>query len=185
MSDTGGRALDELLPCGTRTADLLAWVTDGVDPPDPDHSVRCSACQAAVADLRALWGRFEEVAAAPVRMRPGVFDEMMARLRRLLVTGWVVVDDSGSGSTVVSEGVLSAMADRVASSVDGVVAVRSASADQTGGRGIRVSVEIVAGIDVRLPDLADLLRDAIRTQLEVLGEVQVAQVDVQVADLGP
>ncbi len=182
MSDD---ALDEVLPCGTRTADLLAWVTDDVAPPDPDHSTRCAACQAAVADLRTLWSRFEDVAAAPVRMRPGVFDEMMARLRRLLVTGWVVVDDSTAGATLVSEGVLSAMADHAAAGVDGVVSVRAASADQSSDHGIRVSVEIVVGDDVRIPDLADLLRRAVRTQLEALGEVRVASVDVEVVDLEP
>lgn len=179
------RALDEVLVCGTRTADLLAWVTDDVAPPDPAHSARCPVCQAAVADLRAVWGRFEAVASTPVRMRPGVFDEVMARLRRLLVTGWVVVDDSAAGSTMVSEGVLSAMADHAASSVAGVVAVRAASTEHSAEHGIRVAVEIVAGGDTPLPDLADLLRDAVRAQLESLGEVRVASVDVEVVEFEP
>ena len=180
-----GEPLPDELPCGTASADLLAWISDGTTPPDPAHTAACPHCQGAIEQLRLLWARLERVAALPVRLRPGLFDDVMVRLRGLLVTGWLVLDSGSIGTTVVSEGVLSVVAGRAARRVEGIVSVRSSRTEQTATNGLQVEIAVVADADQQLTTLADRLRRAVHDELTANGDITVTTIDVAITDLEP
>lgn len=73
--------LEARLACGTALGTLIDEVADGPDPRRRAHERDCAHCQAALADLRALWSEVRELADETVVAPEGLASRVIATIR--------------------------------------------------------------------------------------------------------
>ncbi len=83
-----GRGLPPL-PCGADLDALVAQVADGV-PGDLAHQAGCPHCQAALAQLEALWALVGRLAAERVEAPARIDAVVLGRIRRAIFAGKVL-----------------------------------------------------------------------------------------------
>ena len=77
------------LPCGADLDALVAQIADGV-PGDLAHQAGCRHCQAALAQLEALWSLVGRLAAERVDAPERIDAVVLGRIRRAVFTGKVL-----------------------------------------------------------------------------------------------
>jgi hypothetical protein len=77
------------LPCGADLDALVVQVADGV-PGDLAHQAGCRHCQAALAQLEALWSLVGRLAAERVDAPKRIDAVVLGRIRRAIFTGKVL-----------------------------------------------------------------------------------------------
>ena len=78
------------LPCGADLDALVAQAADGAAPRDPDHQATCPHCQAALAELRALWSLAGQLARERVEAPDRIDAVVMGRIQRAILAGRVL-----------------------------------------------------------------------------------------------
>lgn len=107
------------LGCGADPAALVDQVAEGHPGPRGDHQHACSRCRAALAYLGKRWppaGQSADGEAPP----PWLAGPVMARVRRAALGPSHSLHDGPRGRTIVTEGVLQALARQAISEVPGV-----------------------------------------------------------------
>ena len=193
------------LPCGRPLAPLVEQVADRRPPADPEHQAGCRYCQAALAELDALWSDVGELARRRIEVPPGLVAAAMRRIDRERgrsprpptaphgprpgrPKGHAVLP-SARGETRIADGIVAAVAGRAALAVPGVrsapVEVRlDGAGDGDAGRGsVALALELTVELGPPLPELVAAVRAAVVAAVEGLTGVSVIAVDVAVADL--
>lgn len=108
------------LPCGADVDLLLEQAADGRVGDLDDHQRDCVHCQAALAELAALWAPVAELAAVPVPAPPGLTAAVMSHVRALVRDVWYTLHDTGDGAIRIAARIVAAMARDAARTVPGV-----------------------------------------------------------------
>ncbi len=127
MSDPGSPRLDArdllglpALPCGADVDLLLEQAADGRSGDLDAHQRDCVHCQAALAELAALWAPVAELAGTTVSAPPGLTAAVMSQVRALVRDVWCTLQVTGDGTIRVATRVVAAMARDTARQVPGV-----------------------------------------------------------------
>lgn len=187
------------LPCGRPLGPLVEQVADRRPPTDPEHQATCRYCQAALAELDAVWSDVGELARRRVEVPPGLVAAAMRRIERergraarppmaprgprpRRPRGHAVLSSS-RGETRIADGVVGAIAGRAALAVTGVRSARVEVRLGEGGAGVAVALELTVALGPPLPELVTAVRAAVVAALEGLTGLSVTAVDVAVADV--
>lgn len=197
-------ALDEpmRLECGVEVGELAAQVADRLPPTNAEHQATCPHCQAALAQLNALWGDVRELARREVSMPERVVQEVLARAReerpgseqlplRELVPRLLnhALLEGPRGSTRIAESVITEIARRAALAEPGVAGLQP---ERPGDTGLSLAVDrhhvrLVVRLRVRFgysaPEVAANVRTRVIDAVETLTGLHAERVDVVVADL--
>ena len=106
------------LPCGAEVDLLLEQVADGADL--DDHQQECVHCQAAIAELSALWQPVTELARSPVPAPPGITATVMSQIQTLVRDVWYTLQTTDLGSIRIAARIVATMARDTARMVPGV-----------------------------------------------------------------
>ncbi|MEJ5943807.1 Asp23/Gls24 family envelope stress response protein [Pseudokineococcus basanitobsidens] len=204
MSEDAG----ERLPCGRPVDPLLDLVTRGrAQPPHDDrdeHERACVHCRALVAEAEDVWAPVRSLAARREVPPPDLVESVMAAVRRLGREPLHLVIPGRRGATRVSVDALGRLAEEAAWGVPDVRVVLSrrsrarvdgATAEPTGaaaavgvpggpdGGRVLVDLAVVVSHGVSIPRTADLVRAAVRRQLDALASAPDVVVDIYVDDV--
>ncbi len=108
------------LPCGAEVDSLFEQVTDGHAADLDDHQRDCVHCQAALAELSALWAPVTETAAAPVSAPPGLTAAVMSQIRVLVRDVWYTLQTTDMGVIRIAARIVAALGRDAARAVPGV-----------------------------------------------------------------
>ena len=108
------------LPCGAGVDLLLEQAAAGRSGDLDAHQRDCVHCQAALAELAALWAPVAELAAVPVPAPPGMTAAVMSQIRALARDVWYTLQVTGDGAIRIAARVVAAMARDAARTVPGV-----------------------------------------------------------------
>lgn len=200
MALTSGHATE--LPCGRALAQLVEQVADRSPPADPEHQASCRYCQAALAELDAIWGDVGELARQRVEVPPGLLAATMRRIVRERGGGDHPPLSSPQpgprpgrprdhallaaprGSTRISDGIVAAVAGRAAVAVTGVrLRGQTATEVRFEDATVALALELTVAIGVALPPLVAAARVAVVADVEALTGLSVTAVDIAVADI--
>lgn len=78
------------LPCGADLDPMVAQVADGAPSPDRSHQAGCAHCQAALAQLGALWSLVDRLARERVEAPERIDAVVLGRIQRAIFTGKVL-----------------------------------------------------------------------------------------------
>jgi uncharacterized alkaline shock family protein YloU len=196
------------LPCETDVDALLEQVADGRVADRDAHQRQCAHCQAALAELAALWAPVAELAATSVSIPAGLIVAVLNRIRALARDVWYTVHVTDLGTIRIAAHVIAAVARHAARMIPGVRIVLGRSTDSNSAaiaegaafghrRGAeRAAVGVLGGTAV--VDLAvavsygspvhrvarDIQRHVIATLQENVG-LQTVSVNVAVDDILP
>jgi len=108
------------LPCGADVDLLLEQAADGRAGDLDAHQRDCVHCQAALAELAALWAPVTELAAVPVPAPPGLTAAVMRQVRALVRDVWYTLQVTGDGAIRIAARIVAAIARDTAGTVPGV-----------------------------------------------------------------
>ncbi len=108
------------LPCGADIDLLLEQVADGRGADLDDHQQECVHCQAAIAELAALWQPVAEVAGSPVPAPPGITAAVMSQIKILVRDVWYTLQTTDLGAIRIAARIVATMARDRARMVPGV-----------------------------------------------------------------
>jgi uncharacterized alkaline shock family protein YloU len=108
------------LPCGAEVDLLLEQVADGHAQDLDTHQQECVHCQAAIAELGALWNPVTELAASPVSPPPGLTAAVMSQIRALVRDVWFTLQITDLGAIRIAARIVAVLARDTARMVPGV-----------------------------------------------------------------
>lgn len=202
MALTAGQTTE--LPCGRPLAPLVEQVADRGPPAELEHQAACRYCQAALAELDAIWGDVGELARQRVEVPPGLLAAAMRRIARERGGGGHrrpsgpppgarpgrptnhALLTAPRGSTRIADGVVAAVAGRAAVAVAGVrVRGRAPAEVRIDGATVALGLELTLALALgaSLPPLVAAVRAAVIADVEALTGLSVTAVDVAVADV--
>jgi uncharacterized alkaline shock family protein YloU len=117
------------LPCGADVDVLLEQVADGHGADLDDHQQECVHCQAAIAELAALWQPVTELAVTPVRTPPGITAAVMSQVQNLVRDVWYTLQTTDLGVIRIAARIVATMARDKARMVPGVRVALGRSTD--------------------------------------------------------
>ncbi|TFV64132.1 Asp23/Gls24 family envelope stress response protein [Geodermatophilus sp. DF01-2] len=195
------------LACGKPVDDLLAQVTDGAPPRDPEHQRGCPHCRAALAELEDLWAPVRDLAAEHVRAPAGLLQAVMAQIRELSRNAWQAVLHDPVGQTRIAARVVGAVARLAAESVPHVTLAlggghaagpMEATADPArvagpegeaatdigvAGTHVVIDVQIAVDFGVPIPQVADQVRRRVAHHIATHTGLTTTEVNVTVVDV--
>ncbi|MGA8456816.1 MAG: hypothetical protein WB800_15535, partial [Streptosporangiaceae bacterium] len=98
------------LPCGADVDVLLEQVADGRGAELDDHQQECVHCQAAIAELAALWQPVTELAGDPVPAPPGITATVMSQIQTLVRDVWYTLQTTDLGVIRIAARIVATMA---------------------------------------------------------------------------
>jgi uncharacterized alkaline shock family protein YloU len=181
-------ASDSRLRCGQDIDDLLAQVSEGQPPTDPEHQRSCPHCRAALAELESLWRPIRALADEEVRAPAEILDQVMAQVRELLRQGWYAVIPSPEGDTRIAARVIAAVARLAAEQVPGVsLALGGGRATETdvgvAGPHVVVDVDVMVEMGTPIPTTSHALRRQIAEDIAAHTGLRAAEVNIAVIDV--
>jgi uncharacterized alkaline shock family protein YloU len=108
------------LPCGADVDLLLEQVADGHGADLDEHQQECVHCQAAVAELAALWQPVTELVVTPVPAPPGITAAVMSQVQTLVRDVWYTLQTTDLGSIRIAARIVATTARDSARMVPGV-----------------------------------------------------------------
>jgi uncharacterized alkaline shock family protein YloU len=108
------------LPCGADVDLLLEQAADGRGADLDDHQQECVHCQAAIAELAALWQPVTDLAGDPVPAPPGITATVMSQIQTLVHDVWYTLQTTDLGSIRIAARIVATMARDTARMVPGV-----------------------------------------------------------------
>ena len=108
------------LPCGADIDDLLDQVAADQATIHTQHQAECNNCQAALAELAALWSPVADLVSTPVHTPAGLPAAVMRHIHRLTHEAWYTLQLTDHGAIRVAARALAAIARRAALRVPGV-----------------------------------------------------------------
>ncbi len=172
--------------CGTDPEALLTQVAEGHAGDRDAHQVRCTHCQAALAEYVRLWAPFDELTATPVHAPPSLFGEALAAIRESAgPTGWGRVAVDG-GSFLVSARAVVSVAGHAARAAPGIRMALSALGNVDAGlsgQSVAVELTVAAEYGRDLHRLADHVRDRVTADVLAQTGLRVVEVDVTIIDV--
>lgn len=108
------------LPCGADVDLLLEQAADGRGADYDGHQAGCVHCQAALAELAALWTPLAELATRPVPPPPGITAAVMRQIRARVRDVWHTLEPTGLGSIRIAARIVAAVARDTARTIPGV-----------------------------------------------------------------
>lgn len=184
---------DSRLRCGRPIDDLLAQVSEGRPPTDPEHQRSCPHCRAALSELDELWRPVRALAAEQVQAPAEVLAQVMSRVRELVAQGWYAVIPSPDGDTRIAARVISAVARLAAEQVPGVSLALGGghTATDVGVAGPRVviDVDVIVEMGTVIAAASRSLRERVARDIAAhtglhAGEVNITVIDVAGATHG-
>jgi uncharacterized alkaline shock family protein YloU len=109
-----------LLPCGAEVDLLLEQVADGRGSELDTHQRDCVHCQAAIAELAALWSPVAELAGSAVPAPPGLTAVVMSQIRVLVRDVWYTLQTTELGTVRIAARIVATLARDAARMVPGV-----------------------------------------------------------------
>jgi len=108
------------LPCGAEVDVLLEQVADGGAADLDAHQNECVHCQAAIAELTAIWEPVARLASTPVPGPPALTAAVMSHIRALAQDVWYTLQTTDLGAIRVAARIVAALACDAARMVPGV-----------------------------------------------------------------
>ena len=108
------------LPCGREVDELLEQIADGRGEDRDAHQRNCPHCQAALAELAALWQPVRELAAEPVQPPAMLAETVMRRVHQMVNDVWYTLQLTELGSMKIAARVVARLARDTARQVPGV-----------------------------------------------------------------
>ncbi|WP_054009512.1 Asp23/Gls24 family envelope stress response protein [Arthrobacter sp. ERGS1:01] len=175
--------------CGRRIEDLSDYLDTGTSE-DSEHIDHCPQCQARLAGLRSLHAAAldlmdDDVAAAGAD-DSGWLDGMLANLRLETRAGRSIPLSGDPGDVLTeTEGAVIALVRNVGDALGGVLIGRCRLDGEVGvpGAPVDVNINVSARYGYPLPAMAGELREAVRAELEVHTELNIAAVNVAFTDM--
>lgn len=168
------------LPCGTDLAELTRQVFEGVPPSDPEHQRECPYCRRALRRIRAVADDVRGVAAEEVAVPRTLLASVMARIRSR--PSLITIEMTDFGSTTVTDHLVGDLAREAALRVKGVGHASVVASETTPG-GVKIKARLVVGYGPVMPQLAEEVREAIRSALDREIGTRPGAVDILVDDL--
>jgi uncharacterized alkaline shock family protein YloU len=197
----------ERLPCGRLLGDIVERVADGRGTELDAHQRTCRYCQAAMEDTERLWGGVRGYAEETDKVPPAVVDSLVRRVRNLVRLGWITLARGTQGVTRASGWIVAAIAELAADATPGVSRVGSSvgrvaeslrsalsrgagERSVLGGRAFEVdSQQAAVDLDVTprygepVHEVAEAVRQNVRTAVHDLTGLEVVEVNVRITDL--
>jgi uncharacterized alkaline shock family protein YloU len=120
---------DRRLACGASVDEVLEQVADGEADRLTEHQRHCPHCQAAIAELRALWAPVQEYARQPVTVPHRLRAAVLKQVDRLVHDVWYTLQLTDTGAVRVAARVVAAVARDTAAAVPGVRVALGRSTD--------------------------------------------------------
>jgi uncharacterized alkaline shock family protein YloU len=187
------------LGCGAVVADLLLQVSEGHASDLTPHQVGCPYCKLTLSRLADSWRIIEHMRAERLQPSPQLLARVMGRIQAGL-DHWQVEIGSGQGVTRVSSTVLASLAFWAATAAPGVRQVFRAEPSDSGvlspGRSknrrgrlvspanLRIELELGVQYGVNALDVAEEVRRAVMAQVWEMTGLELARVDLTIADVG-
>jgi uncharacterized alkaline shock family protein YloU len=108
------------LPCGADIDDLLDQVAADQATTHTRHQAECPSCQAALAELAALWSPVADLVNTPIHTPDGLPAAVMRHIHRLAHDVWYTLQLTDHGAIRVAARTVAAIARRAALRVPGV-----------------------------------------------------------------
>lgn len=190
----------ERLPCGRDKERLLQIVADERSVGARSHEATCPYCQAALAELTALWSPVRDWSSRPTQVPTHLVRTVIARVRRMTQSPHHVVAATAKGVTSVTSWVIAQFGAEAAGRVDGVVSVgpnqprserrRRSIVLRGGADAVEVTevgaeaVSLEFSLNVRpvtnVLSLADSVRSEVIHELRRHADLEVSEVDITV-----
>lgn len=192
------------LPCGTRVDALLDQVDAGQAQARTPHQLGCPHCQAALAELDALWAPMRALAAERVVAPPGMVVAIMGRVRELANRVWYTLLPESRGATRIAARVVAVIARRAAAGVPGVRVALGRSTDPVAARTVEqatrahaapgtavgvagahlaVDLALATAYDSPIPAVAERVRRAVVRDVRAATGIADVEVNITVDDV--
>jgi len=196
---------ERVLTCGVPIDDLLVQVADHAPNKDSQHQGTCPTCQAALAELQALWAPIRALAAEKVTAPAWLLHQIMAKVRELPRHSWYAVLPTPTGDTRIAARVVGAIARLAAEEVPQVSLALSGGqpgaehtlADLAGDTGesatnigvagahVVIDVQVVVQMGAHIPGLATQVRDHITRRISDFTGLTTAAINIAIVDVLP
>ena len=178
--------LTRILPCGVRLEDLLLQVADAAPPADEAHQATCPYCQTALRRLRRDWADVTELANQPVSVPRGLTQQIMAHVRSLAAqaSDYILLGHP-QGESRISHIVIGRVAQRLVSTVPGIVFASVRAEPHTPPQADRValSIQLVVRFGPALHPLAESVRHRVQRHTPRLTGARIERIDITINDM--
>ena len=196
----------ERLPCGRDKERLLEIVAEGRPIGAGSHEATCPYCQAALAELNALWMPVREWSSRPTQVPTHLVRTVIARVRRMTQSPHHVVAATTKGVTSITSWVIAQFGVEAALRVPGIASVGPSHArgelrrhfsvlrqgadavgvTEVGAEAVSLELSLTVRPVTDVLSLAESVRSEVINELRRQADLEVSEVDISVdgIDLG-